>query len=133
MNKGKILIVDDVPKNIQMAMNILKNEGHKMFYAKDGKMALKLISEQNFDLILLDVMMPEINGFEVCAKLKENDKTKNIPVIFLSGKDSTKDIEQAYEVGGIDYVVKPFINIELVTKANNYVRLKLLEDNLNEK
>jgi len=131
--KGKILIVDDVPKNIQMAMNILKNEGHKMFYAKDGKMALKLSSEQDFDLILLDIMMPDINGFEVCKKLKSDDKTKDIPIIFLSGKDSTKDIEQAYEVGGIDYVVKPFINIELVTKANNYVKLKLLEDNTYEK
>jgi putative two-component system response regulator len=131
--KGKILIVDDVPKNIQMAMNILKNEGHKMFYAKDGKMALKLTSEQEFDLILLDIMMPDINGFEVCKKLKSDDKTKNIPIIFLSGKDSTKDIEQAYEVGGIDYVVKPFINIELVTKANNYVKLKLLEESTYEK
>jgi len=131
--KGKILIVDDVPKNIQMAMNILKNEGHKMFYAKDGKMALKLTSEQDFDLILLDIMMPDINGFEVCKKLKSNDNTKNIPIIFLSGKDSTKDIEQAYEVGGIDYVVKPFINIELITKANNYVKLKLLEESTYEK
>jgi len=131
--KGKILIVDDVPKNIQMAMNILKNEGHKMFYAKDGKMALKLTSEQEFDLILLDIMMPDINGFEVCKKLKSCDNTKNIPIIFLSGKDSTKDIEQAYEVGGIDYVVKPFINIELVTKANNYVKLKLLEERTYEK
>ncbi|TLP37827.1 response regulator [Arcobacter arenosus] len=133
MFKGKILIVDDVPKNIQMAMNILKNEGHKMFYAKDGKMALKLTSEQEFDLILLDIMMPDINGFEVCKKLKSDDKTKNIPIVFLSGKDSTKDIEQAYEVGGIDYVVKPFINIELVTKANNYVKLKLLEESTYEK
>jgi putative two-component system response regulator len=78
-------------------------------------------------------MMPDINGFEVCKKLKSDDKTKNIPIIFLSGKDSTKDIEQAYEVGGIDYVVKPFINIELVTKANNYVKLKLLEESTYEK
>jgi putative two-component system response regulator len=85
------------------------------------------------DLILLDIMMPDINGFEVCKKLKSDDKTKNIPIIFLSGKDSTKDIEQAYEVGGIDYVVKPFINIELVTKANNYVKLKLLEESTYEK
>jgi putative two-component system response regulator len=96
-------------------------------------MALKLTSEQEFDLILLDIMMPDINGFEVCKKLKSDDKTKNIPIIFLSGKDSTKDIEQAYEVGGIDYVVKPFINIELVTKANNYVKLKLLEESTYEK
>lgn len=128
INNGKILIVDDTPKNIQMAMNILKNEGHKMFYAKNGEMALKLTQENDFDLILLDIMMPDINGFEVCERLKSDDKTKNIPIVFLSGKDSTQDIEQAYESGGIDYVVKPFITIELITKANSYVKLKKLED-----
>ena len=72
--------------------------------------------------------MPDINGFDVCTKLKNDDKTKKIPIIFLSGKDSTQDIEQAYECGGIDYVVKPFVTIELITKANSYVRLKQLED-----
>ncbi len=125
---SKILIVDDIPKNIQMAMNILKNEGYKMFYAKSGEMTLKLVKEHDFDLILLDIMMPDMNGFEVCTKLKNEEKTKNIPVIFLSGKDSSQDIEQAYECGGVDYVVKPFITIELITKANSYVRLKQLED-----
>lgn len=129
--ESKILIVDDVPKNIQMAMNILKNEGHKMYYAKSGEMALKLVNEHDFDLILLDIMMPDMNGFAVCSKLKNDEKTKNIPVIFLSGKDSTQDIEQAYESGGLDYVVKPFINIELITKANSYVKLKQLEDKFN--
>ncbi|BAK74003.1 MAG: response regulator [Arcobacter sp.] len=129
--ESKILIVDDVPKNIQMAMNILKNEGHKMYYAKSGEMALKLVNEHDFDLILLDIMMPDMNGFAVCSKLKSDEKTKNIPVIFLSGKDSTQDIEQAYESGGLDYVVKPFINIELITKANSYVKLKQLEDKFN--
>ena len=125
---SKILIVDDIPKNIQMAMNILKDEGYKMFYAKSGEMALKLVNEHDFDLILLDIMMPDMNGFEVCKKIKDNEKTKRIPIIFLSGKDSTQDIEQAYEYGGIDYVVKPFITIELITKANSYTRLKQLED-----
>lgn len=126
--KGNILIVDDTPKNIQMAMNILKNEDYKMFYAKNGEMALKLIEQNSFDLILLDIMMPVMDGFAVCEKLKNNDKTKYIPIIFLSGKDSTQDIEKAYECGGIDYVVKPFINIELITKVNSYVRLKQLEE-----
>ena len=125
---SKILIVDDIPKNIQMAMNILKNEGYKMFYAKSGEMTLKLVKEHDFDLILLDIMMPDMNGFEVCTKLKNEEKTKNIPIIFLSGKDSSQDVEQAYECGGIDYVVKPFITIELITKVNSYVRLKRLED-----
>ena len=129
---NKILIVDDIPINIQMAMNILKDEGYKMYYAKSGEMALKLIDENDFDLILLDIMMPEMNGFEVCLKLKSNDKTKNIPIIFLSGKDSSMDIEKAYEVGGIDYVVKPFITIELITKVKSHTRLKQLEDRFKE-
>ena len=125
---NKILIVDDIPKNIQMAMNILKNEGYKMFYAKSGQMVLDLVDEHSFDLILLDIMMPDISGFEVCIELKNNNKTKDIPIIFLSGKNSSQDISQAYESGGIDYVVKPFITIELITKVNSYVRLKRLED-----
>ena len=125
---SKILIVDDIPKNIQMAMNILKNEGYKMFYAKSGQMVLDLVDEHSFDLILLDIMMPDISGFEVCIELKNNNKTKDIPITFLSGKNSSQDISQAYESGGIDYVVKPFITIELITKVNSYVRLKRLED-----
>lgn len=125
---GKILIVDDVLKNIQMAMNILKNEGYKMFYAKNGQMAMNLIQEHTFDLILLDIMMPEMNGFEVCRLLKSDENTKKIPIVFLSGRDSSSDIERAYESGGIDYVVKPFITLELITKTNSYVRLKRLED-----
>ena len=74
--ESKILIVDDIAINIQMAMNILKNEGYKMFYAKSGEMALKLVNEHDFDLILLDIMMPDMNGFDVCAKLKDEAKTK---------------------------------------------------------
>lgn len=129
---SKILIVDDVPKNIQMAMNILKNEGYHMFYAQSGEKALELIQKNEFDLILLDVMMPEMNGYEVCNILKEDARTNKIPIIFLSGKDSTSDIERAYEVGGLDYVIKPFISIELTTKANTYIKLKKLEDNIKE-
>lgn len=128
---GKILIVDDTPKNIQMAMNILKNEGHHMFYAQSGEKALELINKNDFDLILLDVMMPQMNGYEVCQKLKLDEKVSKIPIVFLSGKDSTADIEYAYEVGGLDYVIKPFIAIELITKANTYVKLKIMEDRLN--
>ena len=125
---SKILIVDDIPKNIQMAMNILKNEGYHMYYAQSGTKALNLIKENSFDLILLDVMMPDMNGYEVCEVLKQQSDTLNIPIIFLSGKDSSTDIEKAYEIGGIDYVIKPFISIELITKVNTYVRLKLLEE-----
>jgi putative two-component system response regulator len=127
---SKILIVDDMPKNIQMAMNMLKDEGYHMFYAKDGEMTLKLVKEHDFDLILLDIMMPNINGFEVCKILKNNTKTSNIPVIFLSGRDSSKDIQKAYEAGGADYIIKPFIDIELKTKVAVHTELSKLRKEL---
>ncbi|RXJ69708.1 hypothetical protein CRV08_03105 [Halarcobacter ebronensis] len=130
---ANILIVDDTPKNIQMAMNILKSEGYKMFYAKSGKAALKLIDENSFDLILLDIMMPDLDGYAVCKIIKESSKNCKIPIIFLSGKESSNDIELAYECGGIDYVVKPFISIELLTKARNYIKLKKLEEMQSER
>lgn len=129
---SKVLIVDDVLKNIQMAMNILKNQGYKMFYAKDGNMALELVEKHEFDLILLDIMMPNLNGFDVCKILKDNQRTKNIPIVFLSGKDSTQDIEQAYEQGGIDYIIKPFITLELISKVNSYVKLIKFEQKLKD-
>ncbi len=120
---SKILIVDDMPKNIQVAMNMLKNEGYHMFYAKSAQMALKLIKEYTFDLILLDIMMPQMDGFELCRILKSDVSSKNIPVIFLSGRDSSEDIQKAYEVGGLDYIVKPFINIELKSKVDLHLEL----------
>lgn len=122
----KILIVDDMPKNIQMAMHMLKNEGYHMFYAKDGNMALKLTKEKEFDLILLDIMMPVMDGFEVCHQLKADSKTADIPVIFLSGKESSEDIQRAYEAGGIDYIIKPFLDIELKTKVAIHTELSTL-------
>jgi putative two-component system response regulator len=128
MSKTTILIVDDMPMNIQVAMNILKNQGYKMLFAQSGEMAFNIIEDNNIDLILLDIMMPDLNGFEVCKKLKKDEQTKNIPIIFLSGKDSSADIEKAYEVGGSDYVIKPFINIELIQKVSTHTKLKKLQD-----
>jgi putative two-component system response regulator len=100
-----------------MAMNMLKNEGHHMFYAKSATMGLNLVKEHNIEIILLDIMMPLINGYEMCEILKKDKQTKEIPVIFLSGRDSLEDIQKAYEVGGVDYIIKPFIDIELRTKV----------------
>ncbi len=121
---SKILIVDDMPKNIQMAMNMLKNEGYQMFYAKSAKMALELIKQHEFDLLLVDIMMPQMSGYELCHIIKSDTKTKTIPIIFLSGKDSHEDIQKAYEAGGIDYIIKPFIDIELKTKVSIHIQLR---------
>jgi putative two-component system response regulator len=133
MSESKtILIVDDMPKNIQVAMNILRDEGYKMLFAQSGKKAFEMLDENDIDLILLDVMMPELDGFEVCKVLKQDEKTKDIPIIFLSGKDSSSDIERAYEIGGSDYVVKPFINIELIKKVHTHITLKKLYERVKD-
>lgn len=120
---SKILIVDDMPKNIQMAMNMLKDEKYHIFYAKNANMAFRLIKDHNFDLILLDIMMPIMDGFDMCKILKNDTVTKDIPIIFLSGKNSSEDIQKAYEMGGIDYIIKPFIDIELKTKVAIHSKL----------
>lgn len=120
---SKILIIDDKPKNIQVAMNMLRNEGHQMFYAKSASMGLKLVKEHEVEIILLDIMMPQMDGYEMCKILKNDSKTKEIPVIFLSGKDSIEDIQKAYEAGGVDYIIKPFIDIELKTKVALHSKL----------
>ena len=96
-----------------------------MFYAKSGEMALKLVNEHDFDLILLDIMMPDMNGFDVCAELKNEVKTKKIPVIFLTVKDDEKDIVKGFELGAVDYITKPFDDIELLKAVES--RLKKSE------
>ena len=129
-SRATILIVDDVPKNIQIAMNILREKGYRMLFAQSGEKAFDIIQENSIDLILLDIMMPDLTGFEVCEILKENNKTKDIPVIFLTGSSSPEDIEKAFEVGGLDYIIKPFINIELITKVTTFITLRKLKQQL---
>ena len=121
--KFTILIVDDVPANIQVVAKILKEEGYQLAFAKSGKAALELTEKGEFDLILLDVMMPEIDGFEVCKRFKENPITKDIPVIFLTAKVDTESIVKGFEVGAMDYVTKPFNGTELLARVKTHIEL----------
>ena len=89
--KPKILIVDDVPQNIQVLASILKKAGYQLGFAKDGKTALAHTQTTQFDLILLDIMMPEVDGYEVCTQLKKDQKKKDIPVIFITAKNAIED------------------------------------------
>lgn len=137
---GKILLIDDNPKNLQVAMGILNKEGYNLIYAQDGTKGLQLANDGNFDLILLDVIMPQMNGYMVCQKLKENPKTKDIPVIFLTVKDEERDIVTGFEYGGVDYVTKPFCIEVLLKRVNTHIRLfqatkelKHLNENLAKK
>ncbi len=133
-NKYNILIVDDVPTNIQIVANILKSQGYSMAYAQSGNTAIELAMSNPFDLILLDIMMPEMDGFEVCRRLKDNPATKDIPVLFLTAKTETESIVQGFDTGAVDYVVKPVNEAELIARVKTHLALystrkKLMEMN----
>ncbi len=128
--KPLILIVDDVPKNLQVLGSILGQEEYEIVAAVNGKNALTAIEEDMPDLILLDVMMPEMDGFEVCKRLKNSDKTKDIPIIFLTAKKEIDDVVKGFELGAADYVTKPFNSNELLKRVNTHLELKLTADNL---
>lgn len=120
-----ILIVDDVSENIQVAMNILKEDSYSFSFASSGEEALKLLDYKHFDLVLLDIMMPGMDGFEVCLAMKESTRTKDTPVIFLTAKHDADSIAKGFEVGGVDYIAKPFHANELLARVKNHLELSL--------
>lgn len=122
----RILIVDDEFLNIKLLGNLLKSEGYSLEFATDGESALEWLKLEDFDLILLDVMMPGINGFEVCEQLKANPMKAHIPIIFLTARTEQNDILKGFEVGGSDYVTKPFNLTELLARIRVQVELKVL-------
>ena len=142
MNKNtyKILIVDDIAKNIQILGNILSRENYEIAYAQYGEQALSILENQQIDLILLDIMMPGMNGFEVCRKLQEQPHTAEIPVIFLTAKADMESIVKGFECGGRDYITKPFNSMELLARVKTHLQvnhqkkqLQDLNDHLEEK
>ena len=118
-----VLIVDDVVDNIQVAMNVLREENYNLSFALNGEEALALLKETKFDLILLDIMMPGIDGYEVCRRLKTNEFTKEIPIIFLTAKTNIESISNAFELGAVDYITKPFNPDELIARVKNHLEL----------
>jgi len=120
----KVLIVDDVAKNIQVIGNILQNENYDIYFANSGITALEQALENELDLILLDVMMPEMDGFQVCEELKKNEATKEIPVIFITAKTDSESIVKGFSVGGVDYITKPFNSTELVARVKTHLELR---------
>jgi len=122
--KELILIVDDCPENLQLLGKILKSFGFDYIIANSGKEALTKIEKSDVDLILLDIMMPEMDGFEVCKILKSNKKTTDIPVIMLTALLETKNLVRAFEVGALDYIVKPVKPSELHSRINTHLKLK---------
>ena len=129
----RILIVDDTPENIQILTGILKGKGYQLSVATNGKQALEVVARIRPDLILLDVMMPELDGFETCKRLKQAKEWHDIPVIFLTAKTETSDIVQGFEVGAVDYVAKPFNAHELLARINTHLTIDQLRRSLAEK
>jgi signal transduction histidine kinase len=121
---SKILIVDDVPQNIQVLANILKEAGYQMGFAKDAKTALAHIESTQFDLILLDIMMPEVDGYELCARLKEDKRKRDIPVIFVTAKSETADKTKGFELGAVDYITKPFDVQEVLARVKTHLTIR---------
>jgi class 3 adenylate cyclase len=118
--------VDDTPANIQALASTLKEKGYQLSVATNGQQALAVAERMRPDLILLDVMMPEMDGFEVCRHLKESEATRAIPVIFLTARAETKDIVKGFELGAVDYVPKPFHAHELLARVNTHLTMARL-------
>jgi diguanylate cyclase (GGDEF)-like protein len=122
-SRSKLLIVDDLPKNIQVAANILQKDGYRMAFAQDGPTAIAQVEANRFDLILLDIMMPNMDGFEVCRKIKSNPANQEIPIIFLTAKNDSDSIAQGFELGAMDYLTKPFNGTELRARVKTHLEL----------
>lgn len=130
MPQFTILIVDDVPKNLQYLGNTLKDENYKFEFATNGIKALEWIKKKSFDLILLDIMMPEMDGFEVCEKIRKDNRYKDVPIIFLTAYTDQKNILKGFGLGAQDYVTKPFNTKELLARVKTHLELKNSKEQL---
>jgi len=122
-SESTVLIVDDDPTNLNVLVDTLIDEGFIVSVAKSGEGALNQVEEVNPDIILLDVRMPGIDGFETCRRLKANDTTKEIPVIFMTALADTMDKVKGFEVGGVDYITKPFQHEEVLARVKAHLTI----------
>ena len=129
---ARILVVDDQPANIQVVGTVLGKLGYEIIPALDGPTALKRLAAHTPDLVLLDLLMPEMDGCEVCRRLRENPDWQDLPVIFVSAADDKDLVVQALEAGGVDYITKPFNQAELVLRVKTQIDLKSARDRLKQ-
>ncbi len=133
--KTSILIVDDVPQNIQILGNILRKEGYDIAFAKSGEETLKRVKNKDFDLILLDIMMPGMDGYETCKIIKEKEREKEkseTPIVFLTAKNDTESTVKGFKLGAVDFITKPFNATELLARVETHVSLKKSKKALEE-
>lgn len=132
-DRGNILVVDDTPANLRLLAGILNEQGYKVRPVPSGELALSAARGMPPDLILLDIMMPEMNGYEVCEQLKADPRTRDIPVIFISAIDDVLDKVKAFAVGGVDYITKPFQMEEVLVRIKTHLAMCQLQNKLKQK
>jgi signal transduction histidine kinase len=133
MNGDLVLIVDDNPNNIQVVATIMAEYGYELGIAMNAVEAYKFLEANTPELILLDADMPEVNGFEVCSTLKKDLMYQNIPIIFLTAKNDKEDVVNAFDLGAVDYITKPFNRKELIARVRTHLSLKKTKDELEKK
>src|SRR5437764_7713815 len=131
-HRASILVVDDTPANLQVLAGMLKDRGYKVRPVPSGKLALLAAGRDPPDLILLDINMPEMSGYEVCEQLKADDNLKRIPVIFISALTEQLDKVKAFAIGGVDYLTKPFQMEELHARVETHLKLRRMQIELEE-
>lgn len=122
-SRENILIVDDTPANLNVLSTLLKENGYRVRAAINGKLAIKTTIKSPPDLIILDIMMPGMDGYEVCAQLKKDEKTRHIPIIFISALNRTENIVKGFAVGGVDYITKPFKTAEVLARIESQLTI----------
>jgi two-component system, sensor histidine kinase and response regulator len=127
-----IFVVDDTELNLKVVKGILKEKDYRIMLIQDSTMVFDMVKEMKPDLILLDIMMPELDGYDVCKKLKEDLDVKEIPVIFLTAKTDTNSIISGFQIGGVDYITKPFRREELLARVQNQLDLYMAKNELKE-
>lgn len=132
-NRGNILVVDDTPANLRLLAGILNGKGYKVRPVPNGELALSAARGMPPDLILLDIMMPEMDGYEVCKQIKADPRTRDIPVIFISAIDDVLDKVKAFDVGGVDYITKPFQMEEVLVRVETHLAMCQLQNKLRQK
>jgi PleD family two-component response regulator len=131
-HRGNLLLVDDTPNNLRLLSAMLTEQGYEVRRVVNGQMALKTAQANPPDLILLDIKMPDMNGYEVCQRLKADAETRDVPVIFISALDEVLDKVKAFAVGGVDYITKPFSEEEVFARVENILTIRKLQQHLKD-
>src|SRR5262249_34451507 len=132
-NGARILVADDIPANLNLLSDALEPAGYNILAAPSGEVAVQIAKRMRPDLILLDIMMPGMDGYQTCELLKQHEATREIPVIFLTAKDETQDVVNGFRAGGVDYITKPFQADEVLIRVATHLSIHRLTQELRQK